>query len=122
MPTASFGVFIKKTREDRKLSLRDVEGLAKVSNAYLSQVERGERGIPNIKVLRRLADAYSVPLGVLIAAAEAAEERVDRFPEVPSPDLRVVSRGYEKLSPDRKKALMSFLHHLIEEERKNKRR
>ena len=122
MPTASFGVFIKKTREDRKLSLRDVEGLAKVSNACLSQVERGERGIPNIKVLRRLADAYSVPLGVLIAAAEAAEERVDRFPEVPSPDLRVVSRGYEKLSPDRKKALMSFLHHLIEEERKNKRR
>jgi transcriptional regulator with XRE-family HTH domain len=121
MSTTAFGAFIKKLREDRSLKLRDVEERAKVSNAYLSQVERGERGIPNIKVLRRLADAYGVTVEVLIQAAEAGARRLEKMPEAGTPDVRFVSRGYENLSPESKKALTEFLQHLVEKEKKKRK-
>lgn len=119
--STAFGAFIKKLRDGLNLSLRDVEGLAKVSNAYLSQVERGERGIPNIKVLRRLADAYGVTVELLIQAAEAGEQRLGKMPESTTPDVRFVSRGYENLTPESRKALTEFLQHLVEKDKKKRK-
>jgi len=119
--TITFGEFLRKLRESRGMSLRGVEAIAKISNAYLSQVERGERGIPNIKVLRRLADAYGVTVEVLIQAAEAGEQRLDKMPESTTADARFVSRGYEGLSPESKKALTEFLQHLVEKEKKKRK-
>ena len=61
----TFGEFLRRLRGSRGMTLRAVEERAKISNAYLSQVERGERGVPNIKVLRRLADVYGVSVEAL---------------------------------------------------------
>ena len=66
----TFGKFLKKLREDRKMSLYDVEREAKISNAYLSQVERGIRNIPTLKQLNKLATVYGVPISVLTEKAE----------------------------------------------------
>ena len=49
MDLKSFGEYLKALRRGRHLTLRQVEEHAHVSNAYLSQLERGERGIPNHK-------------------------------------------------------------------------
>lgn len=113
-----FGDYLRKLREDRELTLRDVEREAKVSNAYLSQVERGERGIPNFKVLSKLAKTYGVPVASLmqVAEAESKNEKVDANPQ--TPDVQFVSRGYEKLSDEKRKQLKSFLQHLVAEEEK----
>ena len=73
-----FGEYIKDLRVDRKLTLREVEEKVHISNAYLSQVERGERGTPTMKILVKLAEVYGVPVSVLGDKAEADNIQIDR--------------------------------------------
>jgi transcriptional regulator with XRE-family HTH domain len=117
-----FGEHLKKLRENRGLTLRDVEKDARVSNAYLSQVERGERGIPNFKVLSKLAQTYGVPVTSLMEVAEAESKHGKISDDVKSPDVQFVSRGYEKLSDEKKNTLKSFLQHLVSEEEKERKK
>lgn len=115
-----FGEFLRNLREQRGLTLRDVEKSARISNAYLSQIERGDRGIPNFKILNRLAAAYDVSVTELIEAAES-EEHGEEIEADTSPGVKFVSRGYEKLSEENKQMLTEFLQHLINKEKnKNK--
>ena len=113
-----FGQFLRKLREDRDLTLRQVEGRVSVSNAYLSQIERGERGIPNFKVLKKLAEAYGVSVTELVEAAEKESEGMSVRSEGSAPDVAFVSRGYEKLSKESKQNLTAFLQHLIHKEQR----
>jgi len=118
----TFGEFLRSLRENRHLTLRQVEEHASVSNAYLSQIERGERGIPNFKVLRRLAKAYGVSVTELVEAADKETEGPRVSLKSPSPDVAFVSRGYEKLSTENKEHLTAFLQHLIQEEQRKQSR
>src|SRR5262245_42199081 len=94
----SFGEFLRALRARRHLTLRQVEEQVRVSNAYLSQIERGERGVPNLKVLKKLAEAYGVSVTELVNAAEKETEGISVHTENPEPNVAFVSRGYEKLS------------------------
>ena len=69
-----FGAFLKQLRERRGLTLRQVEEAGHVSNSFLSQVERGERGIPTFKVLARLGEVYGISPSELIKVAEEASK------------------------------------------------
>ncbi|MGH1364218.1 MAG: helix-turn-helix domain-containing protein [Calditrichia bacterium] len=113
-----FGAYLRKLRDDLGMSLRQVQQAAKISNSYLSQIESGERGIPNFKILSRLAEAYGVPVAQLAEAAEKAEAGDALGEPSLSKDAAFVSRGYEKLSDDNKKMLSEFLQHLINKEKK----
>ncbi len=108
-----FGKYLKQLRMDRGMTLRDVEEKAKISNAYLSQVENGLRSVPTMKILSKLARAYGVPVTLLAeqAAAEIQHQKMESAPN-PAPDTKFVSRGYENLTEEHKKALKSFLQHL----------
>lgn len=46
------------------MSLRSVEEATSVSNAYLSQLERGKIREPSLEILRKLALYYGVEQGV----------------------------------------------------------
>lgn len=107
-----FGSFLKKLRLDRGMSLRDVEKVTKISNPYISQIERGERGIPNFSILKRLAEAYGVKVTNFFENVESQTGNI-------MPDVSFISRGYEKLSEGRKQSLKDFLQHLVEQEEKN---
>ena len=65
----SFAAYLHELRKSRGLSLKQVEAKAGVSNAYLSQLERGLRKPPHPDILRRLATAYEVPVEDLLVAA-----------------------------------------------------
>ncbi|MDX6646731.1 MAG: hypothetical protein QOK40_2458 [Miltoncostaeaceae bacterium] len=65
---AALGAFIRAQRLTAGLSLRDLSERTGVSNAYLSQLERGLHE-PSISVLRAIADALEVPLESLLARA-----------------------------------------------------
>jgi transcriptional regulator with XRE-family HTH domain len=65
----SFGAYLKELRKSRRLSLKQVEAKAGVSNAYLSQLERGLRKPPHPEILQRLAKAYEVPVEDLLREA-----------------------------------------------------
>ncbi len=70
-----FGAYLRELRRARGLSLKKVEKEAGVSNAYLSQIERGLRNPPHPDILNRLAKAYRVPpRDLLIAAGYLKEE------------------------------------------------
>jgi transcriptional regulator with XRE-family HTH domain len=64
-----FASYLRELRKARGLSLKQVEAEAGVSNAYLSQLERGLRKPPHPDILRRLAKAYEVPVEDLLVSA-----------------------------------------------------
>ena len=63
--TSALGRFIREQRESAQLSLREMARMASISNAYLSQVERGMH-VPSVRVLRSLADVLDVPVEDLV--------------------------------------------------------
>ena len=70
----AFGNYMRRLRKTRGLTLKQVETQAKVSNAYISQIERGLRNPPHPDILRRLAKTYNVEHRELLVAAGYLEE------------------------------------------------
>lgn len=66
--TNQLGQYIRLQRQLADLSLRQLADLTKVSNAYLSQVERGLHQ-PSLRVLRSIANALDVSADTLLAQA-----------------------------------------------------
>ena len=64
----ALGGFIRSQRQMAKLSLREMAAMTKVSNAYLSQVERGLHQ-PSLKVLRSIADALHLNTDQMLSRA-----------------------------------------------------
>ena len=54
MPQNALGFLLKKLRERRGLSLRDLARLASIDHAYVYRLETGEKESPSEKVLLRL--------------------------------------------------------------------
>ena len=77
-----FGSYLRRLRKEKRLTLKQVEKAAKVSNAYISLVERGLRNPPHPEILNRLAKAYDVAQRDLLVAAGYLEddsaERIER--------------------------------------------
>jgi HTH-type transcriptional regulator, competence development regulator len=90
---------LKTLRAMRKLSLREVEEQTRISNAYLSQLERGEAENPSPDKLQRLARCYGVPYESLMKAAGY---------------LRPVARGGKK--PDLSRLQMALMSADLTEE------
>jgi transcriptional regulator with XRE-family HTH domain len=67
----SLGGYIRLQRQLADLSLRQLSDLTKVSNAYLSQVERGLHQ-PSLRVLRSIADALNLSADTLLSQAGMA--------------------------------------------------
>ncbi len=65
----NFGGYLRSLREDRKLSLRDVAAQTGVSVSYILQMEQGKRQAPGNKILKKLAQSYSVPVKDLLKSA-----------------------------------------------------
>ena len=55
-----FGEYLRCLRKNKKMTIRQLELYSGVSNAYLSQLETGKRGIPSPEILKKLFN----PLGV----------------------------------------------------------
>lgn len=64
----ALGGAIRTQRQLARLSLRDLAALTDVSNAYLSQIERGMHE-PSVRVLRAIAEALSLPPDELLREA-----------------------------------------------------
>ncbi|NPV71134.1 MAG: transcriptional regulator [Firmicutes bacterium] len=55
-----FGEHLRRLRQRKSFTIRQLAMLSGVSNAYLSQIETGQRGAPSPEILDKLAK----PLGV----------------------------------------------------------
>src|SRR5690348_13097397 len=79
-----FSQLLRQLREARGLSLRQLENVTGVSNAYLSQIESGRVGPPSPRIIEKLASALDHPYVDLMRAAghlreEPAQEPVLRL-------------------------------------------
>ena len=102
----ALGRFIREQRQRAQLSLREMARMADISNAYLSQVERGIHE-PSVRVLHALADALEVPIEDLVngggtspaprleaVSVEAAIRHDPRLDRVQKDTLLAVYRSY----------------------------
>lgn len=106
----ALGGFIRAQRQLARLSLREMAALTSVSNAYLSQVERGLHQ-PSLKVLHSIADALQLSTEQLLAQAgwdpppaaapdpEGTEQAIGRDP---------------RLSPAQRAALLSVYRSFVD--------
>ena len=62
------GAFIRNRRKLARLSLRQLAEMTSLSNAYLSQLERGLH-LPSVRVLKLLSEALNVSAETLLAQA-----------------------------------------------------
>ena len=67
------GSFIRAQRQLSAMSLRQLAALSNVSNAYLSQIERGLHQ-PSLKVVRSIAEALNISTEYLLSQSGVLEK------------------------------------------------
>ena len=107
---SALSVELTRLRKLRGKTLRAVEAKIGVSNAYLSQLEKGRVEKPRPHVLHKLADYYGVPYEDLMAAAGYLARRDEKRPDDPAlTEIQLMSAG---LSNEQKKTLKKFIRFL----------
>ena len=110
------GKILQSLRIKLNMTLRDVEKVTGISNSYLSQIERGLRGIPNITTLSKLAETYGTTYIDIISPAFRSVALLKAL-ESYTPDATYIARKYDKLSKTSKNALTLFLQFLIQQDK-----
>jgi transcriptional regulator with XRE-family HTH domain len=97
-------------RQMADLSLRGMAELTKVSNAYLSQVERGLHQ-PSLRVLQAIAEALNIPADALLAQAGVVPT------SDPSADARASTeeaiRSDPGLTAEEREAMLRIYHSFV---------
>lgn len=95
MEEESFGQYIKDLRKRQRMSLRDVEKESGVSNAYIAQLEKGDRPAPSADILKKLARAYNVTVRELLMKAGYLDE-----PEVTATEEERIHAAFQYVLSD----------------------
>jgi HTH-type transcriptional regulator, competence development regulator len=95
MEEANFGIFLKSLRDRQRMSLRDVERESGVSNAYIAQLEKGDRPAPSPDILKKLARAYNVTVRELLLRAGYLDE-----PEVTATEEQRIEAAFQYVLAD----------------------
>ncbi|ULG72973.1 helix-turn-helix domain-containing protein [Macrococcus brunensis] len=86
MEAKEFGKYLKKLRLENGYTIRQVEMKTEISNAYLSQIENGKRGVPSAAILKKLAPVYKVGYTELFQAAGYIDEDEPELIEADDPE------------------------------------
>jgi transcriptional regulator with XRE-family HTH domain len=105
------GALLRAQRLAARLSLRELSERTNVSNAYLSQLERGLHE-PSLKVLRAVASALGVPLASLLDRAGLLEDGDTRAEPAMDETEAAILRDRELTEPQRT-ALLSVYRSFV---------
>ena len=109
--TTTLGDELRRIRELHKLTLRAVENLTGISNAYLSQLETGKVEKPSPNYLYKLAEVYNVPYDLLMEKAGylvRQQQDASKKRSLAGAALATV----EDLTPEEEEELMYYLAYL----------
>ena len=103
----ALGDFIRRQRKLANLSLRQLAEKTRLSNPYLSQIERGLHQ-PSMRVIKLISEALNVSAESLLTHAgllHHGDGAVGDVPDVPTVEQAIVAD--EHLSDQQKAALIS---------------
>lgn len=102
---------LRRLRELKECSLRDVEEATGISNAYVSQLERGEATGPSPHKLYKLAEFYDTSYEALMRAAGYIREDGGGEEKKPGPfEMQLMSMD---LDEDEKDMVVDFVKSFI---------
>jgi transcriptional regulator with XRE-family HTH domain len=110
-PWGGVGEFIRAQREMANLSLRQLAEIAKISNPYLSQIERGLHK-PSADVLKNLASALKISAEQMYAQAGLLEGRSAE--RAAAPPVEDAISADARLSGDQKETLLRIYRGFVE--------
>jgi transcriptional regulator with XRE-family HTH domain len=110
----ALGAFIRSKRKLANLSLRQLAERTKLSNPYLSQIERGLHQ-PSVRVIRLISDALNLSTETLLAQAGLLHRDTAAAgkPEAAPPDIEAAIKAEQRLSDDQKNALIAVLRSML---------
>jgi transcriptional regulator with XRE-family HTH domain len=126
---AAMGAFIRNQRKLANLSLRQLAELTSLSNAYLSQLERGMHQ-PSVRVLQLLSGALDVSTEMLLAQAGLVKpgpagggppgaESAGGEPRADPVEAAILAQG--RLDDEQKAALLGVYHSMLRPARSHPR-
>ena len=110
----ALGGFIRKRRQQANLSLRQLAEKTRLSNPYLSQIERGLHQ-PSMRVIKLIAEALNVSAETLLAQAGLFHhgEAGGEHSELQSADVEEAIEADVRLSDQQKSALISVYRSML---------
>lgn len=108
----ALGSFIRSQRKLANLSLRQLADIAKVSNPYLSQIERGLHA-PSVRVLRSIAEALDLSAETLLEQAGLLEDANGSAARTSTSATERAIRIDPRLTESQKEALISVYRSYI---------
>jgi transcriptional regulator with XRE-family HTH domain len=110
----ALGGFIRAQRQLAKLSLREMASMTSVSNAYLSQVERGLHQ-PSLKVLHSIADALQLSTEQLLSEAGwTSAPAADAEAPAETGGTEEAIRNDPRLTPEQRTALLGVYRSFVD--------
>jgi transcriptional regulator with XRE-family HTH domain len=110
----ALGAFIRSKRKLANLSLRQLAERTKLSNPYLSQIERGLHQ-PSVRVIRLISDALNVSTETLLSQAGLLHRDVSAaaHSDDARPDIEAAIHAEQRLTDDQKNALIAVLRSML---------
>jgi transcriptional regulator with XRE-family HTH domain len=111
----ALGAFIREQRKQANLSLRQLAEMTRLSNPYLSQIERGLHQ-PSVRVLRAISDALNLSAETLLTRAgliDAMTGEPEAAAEAAGSETERAIRADKRLSGDQKSALIAVYRSML---------
>jgi transcriptional regulator with XRE-family HTH domain len=111
---AEFGEQLRKLRESKNLSIRDYADLIPLSVSYLSEIERGLKPTPGMKIIERIAEVLDVKPDYF------DEYKADKVREavLQDPRLDLLFKLLLRLSKKEREEVITYIRGLSEKSRK----
>jgi transcriptional regulator with XRE-family HTH domain len=109
----ALGAFIRAQRQLADLSLREMAALTRISNAYLSQIERGLHQ-PSLTVLWAIAQTLGLTTEQLLAKAGWTQPEPAGAPSDPLVSTEDSIRSDPRLTEAQREALLGVYRSFIE--------
>ena len=113
----ALGAFIRRQRQLANLSLRQLAERTRLSNPYLSQIERGLHH-PSVRVIRQISDELNVSAETLLAQAGLLrhDHADSATAEQAAPTVEQAIQAEQRLSDEQKSALIAVFRSMLRAE------
>jgi transcriptional regulator with XRE-family HTH domain len=110
----ALGAFIRDKRKRANMSLRQLAERTKLSNPYLSQIERGLHQ-PSVRVIRLISDALNVSTETLLAQAGLLHRDGASAGQAAAghTDIESAIQAEQRLTTEQKNALIAVLRSML---------